>query len=250
MSGATGRGSAVSSRRTPRCARDCDSGSSTSGGPPSSPSWTPLPPAAATRRCGPGWWRPVRGSVSSGRSRSTPAVATGSTRATRCSTATVWSVGSSSWGARHRRCCCSSTSASSVFARVAGSLEQGRVDGNGLGPLQLTLLSQNAQLHRGDALVSLGSPGGVPYVPEVPIGVVRRVLLTPGALTRSAVIRSYVDFSALDIVAVVVKPPPRVRRDAVLPPSPTPSPAPLPTPSGSPSPGQHPKSSASPSPTP
>jgi rod shape-determining protein MreC len=117
---------------------------------------------------------------------------------------------------------------STVFARVAGTLEQGRVDGNGLAPLELTLLRQNASLKVGQQLVSLGSPGDRPYVPEVPIGVVRRVLATPGALTRSAIIKPYVNFSALDIVAVVIKKPPRVPHDSVLPPSPTPSPTPTP----------------------
>jgi rod shape-determining protein MreC len=137
---------------------------------------------------------------------------------------------------------------STVFARLAGSLEQGEVNGEGLAPLRLTLLDQNAALTVGQQLVSLGSVHDRPYVPEVPIGVVRRVLATPGALTRSAIVLPYVDFSALDIVGVVIKPPPRVAHDAVLPPSPTPSPSSSPSPQGSPSPGA--SGSPSPSPTP
>lgn len=137
---------------------------------------------------------------------------------------------------------------STVFVRVAGSLEIGRLDGQGMGNgLRLTLLSQTASLRAGQRLVTLGSTQG-PYVPEVPVGVVTRVRRTPGALTRSADVRAYVHFSALDVVGVVVKPPPRVPRDSVLPPSPTPSP----TPPATPSPGSSttPSPGATPSPTP
>lgn len=122
-----------------------------------------------------------------------------------------------------------------VGVRMAGSFDIGRLDGQGQAQLKLTLLNQTADLRVGQKLVTLGSAKDEPYVPEVPVGVVTRVRRTPGALTRTADVRAYASFTALDIVAVVIKEPPRVPRDSVLPPSPTPSPAA--TPSTTPSPG-------------
>ena len=54
----------------------------------------------------------------------------------------------------------------------------------------------------------------------VPIGVIERVEPTPGELTKVALARPYVDFSALDVVGVVVQGPRRDPRDALLPPAP------------------------------
>lgn len=122
-----------------------------------------------------------------------------------------------------------------VGVRMAGSFDIGRLDGQGQAQLKLTLLNQTGDLRVGQKLVTLGSAKDEPYVPEVPVGVVTRVRRTPGALTRTADVRAYASFTALDIVAVVIKEPPRVPRDSVLPPSPTPSPAA--TPSTTPSPG-------------
>ena len=73
-------------------------------------------------------------------------------------------------------------------------------------------------------------------MPGVPVGVVGTVEKTPGSLTRSATIKPYVDFTAIDLVGVVVQPPRRDPRDAVLPAPPTPAkpPAPPPVPPGKP----------------
>lgn len=142
-----------------------------------------------------------------------------------------------------------------VFARLAPGLETGYVSGSGEpGALTLTLLSQNAPLRAGQTLVTVGPADASIFAPEIPIGVVRRVQQTPGALTRSADIRPFVDFTGLDIVGIVTKAPPRLPRGALLPPSPTPSPTPRPTlppspgASVSPSPGR--RAGVSPSPTP
>jgi rod shape-determining protein MreC len=70
----------------------------------------------------------------------------------------------------------------------------------------------------GDQIVTFGStPSGRPYVPGVPIGRVISVPATPGALTQTALIAPYVDFTALDLVGVVVVPPRVNPRDRVLP---------------------------------
>jgi rod shape-determining protein MreC len=76
----------------------------------------------------------------------------------------------------------------------------------------------------GERLVTFGSMHDQPYVPGVPIGTVTTIERTPGALTRTALVRPFADFTALDVVGVVVGPPKSDPRDAVLPPKPPPTP--------------------------
>src|SRR5215210_5831967 len=95
------------------------------------------------------------------------------------------------------------------------------------GALALQLLDAQSSVARGDRLVSFGSRGAAPYVAGVPVGEVVQVRRNLGTLTRTATVRPFVDFSSLDLVAVVVEPPRKNPRDAVLPPRPrTPAPAP------------------------
>jgi rod shape-determining protein MreC len=120
---------------------------------------------------------------------------------------------------------------STVGARMAGSGEIGSVTGTGKGlsgpdTLQLQLFDANSVLQPGQQVVTFGSVGGRPYVPGVPIGTVLRVERSANALTRTALIRPFVDFTSLGVVGVVVVPPRVNPRDSVLPPSPHPSPTP------------------------
>lgn len=113
---------------------------------------------------------------------------------------------------------------SHVGARLERSDEIGLVQGNGLGALRLQLLDSDAPVRRGDRLVTFGSQGGTPYVPGVPIGTVTGMRKDPASLTLTATVDPFVDFSRLDLVGVVVQPPARDPRDALLPPRPTPEP--------------------------
>jgi len=97
---------------------------------------------------------------------------------------------------------------SAVGGRLEGSGEIGVVRGTGkslsvAGMMRLELLDANAVLQPGQRIVTLGSVGGHPYVPGVPIGVVTQVGSTPGALTRAALVRPFVHFTSLDVVGVV-----------------------------------------------
>jgi rod shape-determining protein MreC len=113
---------------------------------------------------------------------------------------------------------------SAVGARLAASMKLGIVSGHGREPMTLQLLDAQATMRPGDRLVTFGSQGGRPFVPGVPFGQIDKVEQTPGALTRSATVRPFVDFTALDVVGVVVQPPRKDPRDAVLPPIPAPTP--------------------------
>lgn len=126
---------------------------------------------------------------------------------------------------------------SAVGARLEGSDEIGVVNGRGRTPdgsglLHLELLDPAAPLEPGERIVTFGSQGGQPYAPGVPIGTVRSVASTPGALTKSAVVEPFADFTALGVVGVVVEPPRTDPRDAVLPPKPPTGSSPSPSASG------------------
>jgi rod shape-determining protein MreC len=118
---------------------------------------------------------------------------------------------------------------SSVGVRLESSMEVGFTTGQGIGDdgaLDLRLLDGQSTVARGDRMVTFGSQGDTPYVPGVPVGVVRSVQGSPGSQTRTAVVAPYVDFTSLDLVGVVVQPPRTDPRDAVLPPKPSTTPQP------------------------
>lgn len=112
---------------------------------------------------------------------------------------------------------------SSVGVRREGAGQIGLAEGGGLGPLQLRLLDPQAEVARGDRIVTFGSPNGRPFVPGIPVGEVVDVQETPGGPERLADVAPYVDFAALDLVGVVVAPPRVDPRDVVLPPQPDPT---------------------------
>lgn len=136
--------------------------------------------------------------------------------------------------------------ASSVGGRLEGSGEIGIVQGGGRRAhsiLTFQLLDSNAEIHPGQRIVSFGSQGDRPYVPGVPIGTVTRIERTPGSLTRSVVVRPFVHYTTLDVIGVVVAPPKKNPREALLPPKPA---APSTPPPSSPPPSSPPSRSAAP----
>jgi rod shape-determining protein MreC len=119
--------------------------------------------------------------------------------------------------------------ASSIGGRLEGSGEIGIVQGAGRrsgSALKFQLLDSTKPIKAGERIVSFGSQGDRPYVPGVPIGTVLRLERNPGSLTRTAIVRPFVHFTSVDVVAVVVSPPKKNPRDSVLPPKPsTPAPS-------------------------
>jgi rod shape-determining protein MreC len=109
--------------------------------------------------------------------------------------------------------------------RLEGNqLEIGSVQGNGTNkPLSLQLYSNTTPLTAGQQLVTLGG-GNDPFVPEVPVGAITKVNPLSGGLAETGLVRSFVDFTALNVVAVVTKAPPSIKHDSLLPASPTPAP--------------------------
>jgi rod shape-determining protein MreC len=97
--------------------------------------------------------------------------------------------------------------AAAVGVRLAGSGQLGWVTGAatsrpGQDLLVLHVLGSGSALAPGQRLVTAGSINNRPYVGGVPVGVVTRVDSGSG-LTRTALVRPFTDFSALDVVGVV-----------------------------------------------
>ena len=97
---------------------------------------------------------------------------------------------------------------STVGGRVGRSMKVGFLHGRGdLGQgarLDLELVDQTYVPSKGETVVTWGSQDGAPYVSGVPVGRVDSVYSSLRETTQRAVIEPYVDFSALDVVGVVV----------------------------------------------
>jgi rod shape-determining protein MreC len=112
---------------------------------------------------------------------------------------------------------------SGVGVRLEGNGQIGLLTGEGQRPMQLVVQNSGHVLQPGERLVTLGSVNDKPYVPGVPVGSIQAVTSIVGSADQVATVVPFVDLSSLDLLGVVVQPPPRDPRDAVLPPRPTPS---------------------------
>ena len=93
---------------------------------------------------------------------------------------------------------------------------------SGSGLLRLSLFDANAVLQPGQQVVTYASVGDRPEVPGVPVGTIVSVSSNAGSLTQTAMVRPYVNFTALGVVGVVVKVPRHNPRNSILPrPAPT-----------------------------
>jgi rod shape-determining protein MreC len=106
---------------------------------------------------------------------------------------------------------------STVAVRLAGSGEIGTAQGQDAHTLRVEFLDPQLKVDPGAVVLTFGSAGGTPFVPGIPVGTVRQVMSTPGALTRTVLVTPYVDPDTLDTVAVVVQPPRTDPRDAMAP---------------------------------
>jgi rod shape-determining protein MreC len=100
--------------------------------------------------------------------------------------------------------------------------QMGVVSGHGRAAMSLLLLDPVARVKAGDGLVTQGSQNQTPFVWGVPVGSVTSATVPLSGDVQSGSVKPYVDFSALDLVGVVVEPPRTDPRGALLqPPVPT-----------------------------
>ena len=123
-----------------------------------------------------------------------------------------------------------------VGSRIAGTQQIGILSGQGSRKALLQLLDNTTTIKVGDVILARGSSNGRPFVPGVPIGEVTAVDNSASAVTQTAEVKFYVNFSTLAVVSVVVKAAEVDPRDALVPPKPVPTPLPTVTVTASPSP--------------
>ena len=92
---------------------------------------------------------------------------------------------------------------SAVASRLASNGETGVAEGTGGDELRLDLFDAEAAVTVGDEVVTSGYEGGV-YPPGIPIGTVARIQEKGNALARRAFVTTFVDFSSLDFLLIVV----------------------------------------------
>jgi len=135
-----------------------------------------------------------------------------------------------------------SDASSVVGVQMADGGEIGAVTGtgkslSGAALLRLSLFDANTVLKPGQQVVTYASVGDRPEVQGVPVGTIVSVSGSAGALTQTAMVRPYVNFSALGVVGVVVEVPRHNPRVSILPrPAPTVTITTTPSPAGTLSP--------------
>lgn len=123
-----------------------------------------------------------------------------------------------------------------IGARIAGTQQIGILSGQGTRKGVLQLLDNTEVVKVGDPILARGSANGRPFVPGVPIGEVTAVDNSAGAVTQTADVKFYTNFSTLGVVSVVVSSPASDPRDALVPPKPQATPTPTVTVTVAPSP--------------
>jgi rod shape-determining protein MreC len=123
-----------------------------------------------------------------------------------------------------------------IGARIAGTQQIGILSGQGTCKGVLQLLDNTEVVKVGDAILARGSSNGRPFVPGVPIGEVTAVDNSAGAVTQTADVKFYTNFSTLGVVSVVVSSPASDPRDSLIPPKPQATPTPTVTVTVTPSP--------------
>ena len=116
---------------------------------------------------------------------------------------------------------------SKIGVQVQGSGEIGAVTGtgksmSGSAMLRLSLFDANAGLQPGQQVDTYASVGDRPEVPGVPVGTIVSVRSNAGALTQTALVKPFVNFTALGVVGIVVQVPRHNPPSPILPhPAPT-----------------------------
>ena len=93
-----------------------------------------------------------------------------------------------------------------IGVRLAGSGPIGTAVGADSKTLRVQFFDPQLKLTTGQAVLTLGTADAATSCPGVPVGVVTRVLDTPGQLTRTVLVTPYVDATSLDTVGIVVRP--------------------------------------------
>lgn len=103
-----------------------------------------------------------------------------------------------------------------IGVRLAGSGPIGTAVGQDPRTLRVEFFDPQLKLTIGQPVLTLGTADASTSVPGVPVGKISKVLATPGQLTRTVLVTTYVDETSVDTVGIVVKPVQNDPHDAML----------------------------------
>ena len=104
-----------------------------------------------------------------------------------------------------------------IGVRLSGSGPLGTAVGQDVDTLRVQFFDPQLKLAVGQPVLTLGTADASTSVPGVPVGVISKVVATPGQLTRTVLVTPYVDGATVDTVGIVVQPVRTDPRDAMLP---------------------------------
>jgi rod shape-determining protein MreC len=93
-----------------------------------------------------------------------------------------------------------------IGVRLAGSGPIGTAVGQDAHTLRVEFFDPQLKLTIGQPVLTLGTADVATSVPGVPVGKISKVLATPGKLTRTVLVTTYVNEMSVDTVGIVVKP--------------------------------------------
>jgi rod shape-determining protein MreC len=104
-----------------------------------------------------------------------------------------------------------------IGVRLAGAGPIGTAVGQDVDTMRVQFYDPQLKLTTGEPVLTLGTADAATNVPGVPVGVISKVLDTPGQLTRTVLVKPYVTEASVDTVGIVVGPVRSDPRDSMLP---------------------------------
>mgnify|MGYP003338639332 CR=1 FL=1 len=113
-----------------------------------------------------------------------------------------------------------------IGVRVARNQSIGILSGQGSNSGILELLDNTAKLKKNDVLLSRGSNNNSPFVPGVPVGIIKKSSDSTNSVSQVADITFYANLNALGVVSVILKASESNPGNALIPKAPVPTPIP------------------------
>ena len=113
-----------------------------------------------------------------------------------------------------------------IGVRVARNQSIGILSGQGSNSGILELLDNTAKLKKNDVLLSRGSNNNSPFVPGVPVGIIKKSSDSTNSVSQVADVAFYANLNALGIVSVILSASDSNPGNALIPKAPAPTPIP------------------------
>ena len=113
-----------------------------------------------------------------------------------------------------------------IGVRVARNQSIGILSGEGSNSGILELLDNTAKLEKNDVLLSRGSNSNSPFVPGIPVGIIKKASDSTSSVSQVADVTFYANLNALGVVSVILSASESNPGNALVPKAPIPTPIP------------------------